>query len=133
MIKKYDDGEFTQKFLIDDFNGDLVISKPRGKGLSLHDLPEGRVILLAAGTGLYPFSDTIDLLYKEHLVDSESSFANQVRIRDPLVGEKPFKKFKFSLYITVNTIDELHPITLFQCNELTKLGRLICYAKMKSV
>ena len=88
---------------------------------------------MAAGTGLYPFSDTIDLLYKEHLVDSESSFANQVRIRDPLVGEKPFKKFKFSLYITVNTIDELHPITLFQCNELAKLGKLICYAKMKAL
>ena len=34
-------------------------------GLQLHEgTPAGDVIFLAGGTGMYPFSDTIDLLFK---------------------------------------------------------------------
>ena len=87
--------------------------------------------MMAGGTGLYPFSDTIDLLYKEHLVSSGHSLAAAAKQLDPLVGNNPFNNFKFTLYIAVNELDELHPITLFQCNELAKVGKLDCHAKIK--
>lgn len=133
LIKKYQDGYFTSQFLQLPFQGSIAISSPRGRGLSLHDLPPGRVILLAGGTGLYPFSDTVDLVYKEHLVESGHSLANAVRSNDPLVGGRPFRDFKFTLYMAVNELDELHPITLFQCNELSRAGKLNCMAKIKKM
>ena len=114
------------------FTGDVIVSKPRGRGLSLNDMPEGRIVLLAGGTGLYPFSDTIDLLFKEHLVNTGHSQASAIKEADPLVGKKPFSKFKFSLYIAVNDLEELHPITLMQCDELARTGKLKCFAKMKT-
>ena len=48
-----------------------------------------------------------------------------------MVSNNSFKKFSFTLYIAVNDFDELHPITLYQCDELSKAGRLRCYAKKK--
>ncbi len=36
-----------------------------GKGLGLDDVPdEGKIIILCEGTGLWPFCDFIDLLFK---------------------------------------------------------------------
>lgn len=132
LIKRYEDGEFTADFLQTNFQGSVIVSRPRGRGLSLQDMPEGRIVLLAGGTGLYPFSDTIDLLFKEHLVNTGHSQASAIKEADPLVGKKPFSKFKFSLYIAVNDLEELHPITLMQCDELARTGKLKCFAKMKT-
>ena len=41
LIKKYDDGKFTQKFLNGIYDKNVKISKPRGRGLSLHEMSPG--------------------------------------------------------------------------------------------
>lgn len=64
LIKKYDDGHLTSTFLTDSFKGDIQLSKPRGMGMSLHEMPNGRIVLFAGGTGLHPYCDLIDLLFK---------------------------------------------------------------------
>lgn len=68
LIKKYDDGEFTSKFLHTGFKGDIRISCPRGRGLGLQDLPDTnaiqKIIMFSGGTGIFPFADTIDLAFK---------------------------------------------------------------------
>ena len=133
LIKLYDDGHFTPDFIKQDVKGPVVISKPRGRGLSLHDLPPGRIILMAGGTGIYPFSDTIDLLYKTSLVEAGNSEASAIKKADPITGQNAFKGFSFSLYVAVNDVDELHPITMFECNELAKAGKLRCFAKVKQM
>jgi hypothetical protein len=35
-----------------------------GRGLALHEIHSGLILLLAAGTGLNPYCDLIDLLFK---------------------------------------------------------------------
>ena len=82
----------------------------------MHDLPPGKIVLLAGGTGIYPFSDTIDLLFKDHLVDTGSPYAAAIKEADPIVGKGLFKPFVFTIYIAVNDFDELHPITMYECN-----------------
>lgn len=64
LIKKYENGDFTPTLLVDNFKGEIQISKPRGLGMSLHEMPSGRIILFVGGTGLQPFCDLIDLLFK---------------------------------------------------------------------
>ena len=131
LIKKYDDGEFTADFLRSDFDGKISISKPRGRGMSLQDTNPGKIVMFAGGTGLYPFSDLIDLLYKQNLVNSGHAESGNIKAHDPLLGDKLLDQFQYTLYIAVNEWDELHPITLFQCNELAKAGKMKCYARVK--
>lgn len=64
LIKKYHNGDFTSKFLEGSFLGKVSISKPRGRGLSLNEMMPGHIIFFAGGTGINPFCDLIDLLFK---------------------------------------------------------------------
>jgi hypothetical protein len=45
----------------------LHLSSERGFGLSLGSLDPGRVVIVIGGTGIYPFCDLIDLLFKDCL------------------------------------------------------------------
>jgi len=47
----------------------MQLSRPLGKGMSLHEMPNGKIIMFAAGTGLHPYCDLIDLLFKEMIVE----------------------------------------------------------------
>ena len=64
LIKKYDNGKFTKRFLDGKYSKSIKLSKPRGRGLSLHEMLPGEIIFFAGGTGINPFCDTIDLLFK---------------------------------------------------------------------
>ena len=64
-MKRYEDGHLTSNFLDQDFKKDAIISKPLGRGLALHEKNAGKIYFFAGGTGVYPFSDTIDLLFKD--------------------------------------------------------------------
>ena len=44
------------------------MSRSMGAGLALQEKKPGKIIILAGGTGIYPFIDTIDILYKRYLV-----------------------------------------------------------------
>jgi NAD(P)H-flavin reductase len=64
VIKKYQTGEFTSK-LFSDLPMAHILSKPMGQGLGFDKLREGgKVILISGGTGILPFCDFIDILFK---------------------------------------------------------------------
>jgi hypothetical protein len=75
---------------------------------------------VAGGTGLYPFCDLIDLLFKD-LVASMHKYKEQLIYQNsPILASKPFHHFKFHLFLAVNQIEDIHPITLMEILELSK-------------
>jgi hypothetical protein len=52
----------------------LSLSCEKGLGLQLKELAPGRVLILAGGTGLLPFSDLIDLIFKEEYASDKPAF-----------------------------------------------------------
>lgn len=68
MIKKYKYGWITGKLFKKHMKNTVEMSQPMGRGLGLDKLRPGKVVLLAGGTGLYPFVDILDLLFKKTLL-----------------------------------------------------------------
>jgi tRNA A37 N6-isopentenylltransferase MiaA len=86
----------------------------------MHELTPGKVIIVAGGTGLYPFSVLIDLLFKEQLRRTDPSKEGTIYNLSPLLKEKPFEHFTFHLLLAVHQMEDIHPITLMQLLELAK-------------
>jgi NAD(P)H-flavin reductase len=106
LIKKYDDGKFTSQFLSPHIDKTkIVISHPRGLGLSLDCVPATSIVLFAGGTGLYPFSDLIDLLFKAKLVRENHQMRDELLQRDPVLKSRPFERWNFQVYLAVNDLD----------------------------
>jgi NAD(P)H-flavin reductase len=70
LFKKYKDGAFTSLLVKECYHiyPLLLLNGPLGQGLQLSSVKPGKIIVVTGGTGLYPFSDLIDLLFKELLV-----------------------------------------------------------------
>ena len=69
MFKVYNDGKLTSALKNCGFFNTIVkFSSPRGRGLELDTTVSGRIVVLAGGTALFPFSDLIDLLFKDYLI-----------------------------------------------------------------
>lgn len=64
LIKNYEKGKFTTKFLSGKYTGEVKISSQRGRGMFLDELPPGVILMFAGGTGVNPFCDVIDVLFK---------------------------------------------------------------------
>ena len=68
VFKRYSDGRLT-KDLVDRIVAqqavDLSLSCEKGLGLGLRDITAGKVLIVAGGTGILPFSDIIDLVFKD--------------------------------------------------------------------
>jgi len=71
----------------------VKFSCPRGRGIELEDTKAGRVIVVAGGTGLFPFSDLIDLLFKDQAVKEGNKLSQELLNADPVLKQKPFEKF----------------------------------------
>lgn len=69
MMKRYKHGWVTSKLLSKGMKGRVRMSQAMGLGLGLDKIKSGRVVLFAGGTGLYPFVDLIDILFKKTLLD----------------------------------------------------------------
>jgi len=67
-------------------------------------LAPGKIIIVAGGTGLYPFSDLIDLLFKSVLIHTNPSLKAEIISHDSILAQNPFDKFSFVLYLAVNQI-----------------------------
>jgi ferredoxin-NADP reductase len=46
------------------YGKNIKLSKARGRGLNLGEITSGNILFLTGGTGINPFCDIIDLLYK---------------------------------------------------------------------
>jgi hypothetical protein len=83
--------------------------------MSLNEMPKGKIIMFAGGTGLHPYCDLIDLVYKEMLVSQNSQFSSKIIKNDPLIDKKPFStRFRFVLYLSVQSTNDIHDITAYQ-------------------
>ena len=69
LIKKYGDGKLTSLFLSPQSKiTSIRLSQPRGLGLGLDCVTSKNIVIFAGGTGLYPYSDLIDLLFKAKMI-----------------------------------------------------------------
>ncbi len=69
LIKKYGDGKLTSLFLSPQSKiTSIRLSQPRGLGLALDCVTSKNIVIFAGGTGLYPYSDLIDLLFKAKMI-----------------------------------------------------------------
>lgn len=91
LVKKYSNGKLTSLFLSPHAKiSSIVISQPRGLGLALDCVTSKNVVIFAGGTGLYPYSDLIDLLFKAKLVREGHQLSGMILESDPLLKKKPF-------------------------------------------
>lgn len=65
IIKRYGKpaGRFTNQLYMN-LGSQILIQGPKGRGLCLEAVPPGDVVLIAGGTGLFPFLDLVDELFK---------------------------------------------------------------------
>ncbi len=94
MLKAYPSGQLTS-YMTEKPIRKIVISCSKGEGLQLSTTNSGRIIIVAGGTGLFPFSDLFDLLYKEQLIGINSFIREEVFAISPVLKQDPFKRFKF--------------------------------------
>jgi NAD(P)H-flavin reductase len=66
LFKQYDGGKFTDE-IIKYAISSLRISCVKGEGVQFESLSGGKILMLVGGTGIYPLSDLIDMLYKSAL------------------------------------------------------------------
>ena len=64
MLKLYEDGRFTKDFT-KKIDQKMIVTEAKGRGLALNEVAKGTVVLIGGGTGLYPYCDLIDLLFKK--------------------------------------------------------------------
>lgn len=69
---------------------------------------------MAGGTGIYPFSDLIDLLYKNKKAKENSPFREEILKNNPILYNKPFERFTFRFLLSFPHFQEIHPITYQQ-------------------
>lgn len=77
----------------------IILSKPMGAGLRYKDLPdEGKVIIISGGTGLLPFCDLIDLLFKRVKMLTNPNASQHLVGLDSLTRKDLIKNRRFILY-----------------------------------
>ena len=87
LIKRYDDGFFTSDMISEKFQGTIRVSRSLGAGLALQEKKPGKIIILAGGTGIYPFIDTIDVLYKKVLFDTDHPKKEKILSLNPALKD----------------------------------------------
>ena len=80
---------------------------------------------MAGGTGLFPFCDIIDLLFKTLLLSTRPELANILLSNDPVLRNNPFSSFNFTIYLAVGSMGDIHPLTWAQLNELVNHPKFV--------
>ena len=118
LIKRYDDGAFTSDFLSGNFIGNVSISKTKGDGMGLNLKAPGLIVVIAGGTGIYPFIDLIDVLFKSVLIKQNPSIKQKVLQLTPAADDPHLNSFKFLFLLGFESFFDMHPITKYQCYKL---------------
>ena len=69
---------------------------------------------MAGGTGLLPFCDLIDLLFKQELIRRQPELKSELFDSNRILRLGLLEKNTLVFYIAVNYLSEIHPITLNQ-------------------
>ena len=91
----------------------------------------GKILIVAGGTGIYPFCDLLDLLYKEQLMKEKPQLRDEILELSPVLKDDPFKDFTFELIAAFRHFQDIHVITLEQLLYLAEKGRLKVTLKLK--
>jgi ferredoxin-NADP reductase len=91
----------------------------KGEGVQFESLRGGKILMLVGGTGIYPLSDLIDMLYKDALAKLRPELFEEIVTITPLLKSRPFAAFSFELIAAFNSLDDVHPITFRQLQFLT--------------
>lgn len=123
MLKVYEGGKFTSQLLNNKLGKtDFELSLQKGLGLELETTNPGKIIIVAGGTGLFPFSDLIDLLFKDAFIKNNSTnnrVADSIYSISAILKKKPFDGFSFTFLIAVNYPEDIHPITMAQLSYIS--------------
>ena len=87
---------------------ELRISHEKGLGLQLSSIGSHRIIIIAGGTGFFPFYDTLDLFFKSELMNSphcKEALKKELLALDPILGKYSFGQLHFEVFLAVNSID----------------------------
>lgn len=77
MTPKLVDGNFKE----------IYLSCSRGLGLRFAELKPGKVIIMTGGTGVYPFCDLIDLIFKEALMKKKPGIRHKIIESDSILDQ----------------------------------------------
>ena len=123
MLKVYEGGKFTSQLLNNKLGKtDFELSLQKGLGLELETTNPGKIIIVAGGTGLFPFSDLIDLLFKDAFIKNNSTnnrVADSIYSISAILKKKPFDGFSFTFLIADNYPEDIHPITMAQLSYIS--------------
>lgn len=115
MIKVYPNGKFTSQIRKTNFSKEsFELSQPKGLGLELEVTKPGKIVIIAGGTGLFPFSDFIDLLFKTAYLQTNNNLHKEILEKNMILKQNPFEKFHFVLLAAINEPEDIHPITFHQ-------------------
>jgi hypothetical protein len=79
-------------------------------------------MIIAGGTGLLPFSDTIDLLFKKEFARLNPQYSTKFCEVSPILANPFLEGNIFDLYASFNSIEDVHRITLLQLSFLSKFS-----------
>jgi len=92
-----------------------------GAGLKFDTISSsGSVIFVCGGTGILPFCDFIDLLFKRSKVLDSHNLSGMLVKMDSLVGTDFIKQRTFNFYCAIENAADLPAMTIHQLNELCK-------------
>lgn len=98
FIKKYPSGCLTAPLIEQRFSK-LQLSTQRGRGLQLYNLTPGKVVIFIGGTGIIPFGDLIDLLFKAILIQTKPECKETILAHNPILATNSFAGFSFKFYL----------------------------------
>ncbi len=90
VFKRYQTGKLTNQLVLKMLAKEkisLCLSCEKGLGLQLKELGPGKVIIIAGGTGLLPFSDLIDLLFKDEYSKVNPAFKKRFCEVSPILSK----------------------------------------------
>lgn len=89
-------------------NGDKWnIQGPIGNGLEIHPSFKGECVMIGAGTGILPFVDFLDFLFKKQIHKSLSQAKQDISIVKPVQDyAKVFPGARFKLLCAFRTIED---------------------------
>ena len=128
VLKRYLKGGLTEPLvqkMMNNHKMTLTMSSEQGLGLQLGELAPGKVIIIAGGTGLLPFSDIIDLLFKKEYARANPQYAQRFCEVSPILNRPFLENIIFDLYASFNAIEDIHPLTLHQLSFLTKSSKIM--------
>jgi hypothetical protein len=106
LIKKYDTGKFSSQICAN-FEGEVLISSNLGDGLALHEKNPGNILIVAGGTGIYPFLDLIDVLTKRTVMKSNPELQRKLVRRNPGLEDTRFDNFSFHFLVSLRDYHDL--------------------------